>query len=525
MASIFLKLQWRQSMNVATKSVWAIVGLVFAILGAIGLAFGSFAGVIALRFALPELLPTVLVLIGALIPVFWSVGQVLLSGQDLLAAEKFSLLPVAGRQLAIGTVVAQGLGIGGITMIMWLLAATVGWSISIPAMLVFLILLPVTLVTTVLITRVVSMALARAFASRIMRDTVSIVMMMVLMTVGIWLQLAVGAAIAVGDAYEQFVLAIDVISFTPLAATYGVAMAVAQGSWLVAGIRLVIAVVSALALFWLMERMLSARLTDPVRMRGGGTVRSGGFLDRVFPATPAGAIAVRSLKYRRRDARHVMNAIMTPFLPVFIMVVYSINGVVPLEVLPYLSLFLPFMVLTVLGMDLAYDHGNLAMHILAGVSGRDDRAGRALAIGSWAIPFAFLLVLVPAIITGHWEQTVPAMALVVPATLVSMGVASLLSVYLPGRAPKPGASPFGKGSSGGIQAFALLLLGLVIVTVVMLPIAGLLIGSIWVSWLQWPALIVGVAIGVTVLILGIRKGGKALDKRFPTVLAEVTSES
>lgn len=525
MAALFLKLQWRQAMHVATKSVWAIVGLVFGILAAVGLVFGAFAGVITLRIALPDLLPVALVLIGALIPIFWSIAQVMLSGQDLLAAEKFSLLPVRGRQVATGTVLAQSLSVGGITMTLWLLAATVGWSVHMGAMIAFLLLLPLTLVTAVLITRVVSMALARAFASRILRDVVSIFLMLLLMTVGVWLQLAVGAAIAVGNAYEQFMIAIEVIAYTPLAATYGVAMAIANGAWVVAGIRLLIALATAAMLFWLLERMLSARLTDPVRMRGGGTVRSGGILDRLFPATPAGAIAVRSLKYRRRDPRHVMNTIATPFLPVFIMVVYSFNGVVPLEVLPYLAMFLPFMALTVLGMDLAYDHGNLAMHILAGVTGRDDRAGRALALGCWAIPFSVALVIVPGMITGHWEQTVPALALVLPSTLVAMGVASVLNVYLPGRAPKPGASPFGKGSSGGIQAFALLLMGLLIATAVMVPTAALLIGSIWLSWLHWIALIVGLAMGTATLLVGIRMGGKALDKRFPTVLAEITSES
>ena len=525
MAALLVKLQWRQTFNVATKSVWATIGLIFGVLGAIGLMIGSFAGIIGLRIALPELLPTALLLIGALIPIFWTVSAIMLSGQDQLSAERFSLLPVSGRQLAAGTVAAGVFGIGGVTALVWLVAATIGWSLSWPAAIAFAVLIPITLVNTVLIARVISIALARAFASRGLRDVTSVVLMLVLVSAGIWVQLAVGAAATVGAAYEQFATALEVIAYTPLAATYGVSLALLEGSVIVAAVRLVIAIATAGVLFWLLERMLSARLTNPVQMRGGGTIRGGGLLERLFPATPAGAIAVRSLRYRRRDPRHVMNTILMPFMPVFIMVVYSINGVVGLETLPYLGLFLPLMVLTVVGMDLAYDHANLAMHILAGVRGRDDRAGRALAIGCWAVPFAVLLVVVPTVIIGSWEHLLPSLSLVVPATLVVLGVASLLGVYLPGRAPKPGASPFGKGSSGGVQAFLLMGLGLLISAVLMLPTIALIVASIWTPWLSWLGLAVGLASGVTVLVLGIRMGGKALDRRYPNVLTEITSES
>lgn len=525
MAALFIRLHWLQSIHVATKSAWAIVGLVFGLLGAAGLIFGSFLTIISLRFAAPEILPTGILLIGALIPILWSVAAIMLSGQDFLAAEKFSLLPVRGRTLALGTTAASAFGIGGITMLLWVIAATIGWSVSLPAAIASVVLLPLTVVNAVLIVRTVSIALARAFASRVLRDITSIGLMLVLMSAGIWMQLAITAAAAVGESHAQFEIAVEAIAYTPFAATYGVSLALVEGQYLAAAVRLLIAIATAVVLFWLLTRMLSARLVNPIQVRGGGTIRGGGFLERLFPATAAGAIAVRSLRYRRRDPRHVMNTIVAPFLPVFLMVVYSLNSVVPPEVLPYIALFLPLMVLTILSMDLAYDHANLAMHILAGVSGRDDRAGRVLAVGCWAVPFAAVLVILPAIITGTWSQTVSALALVISAALIALGVSSVVGVYLPGRAPKPGASPFGKGSSGGVQAFLALGVGLLAMGVVLLPVIALVVASIWSPWLNWIALVVGLVIGTVALILGVRLGGKALDKRYPSVLAEVTSES
>ena len=525
MAALLIRLRLRQLMHAMTRSAWVIVGAVAGILALLGTLGGAAMLLVLARAAAPEIAPPAIVLIGAVAVLVWMVGSLMFQSDDQLAPERFALLPVRSPKLAPALLAASAAGFGGILTLGWLLLTLIGWSVDLWALIAAAVLIPVALATCLLAAKTFGAALARAFASRRMRDVTSILLMIMLVTTGVWLQLALQTAVSLGDNATVFARVVDIVATTPFGAVFGVPLAVANADWAAAGIRLAIALVTVAVLAWIWQRQVRSRLTNPIQLRGGGTIRGGGLLERLFPATPAGAIAVRSLRYRRRDPRLIINAIMLPFLPVFIMVVYSINDVMPNEILPYMALFLPFMLMTVSGMDLAYDHANFATHILVGVSGRDDRAGRALANGVIAVPLAIILPLAACAVFGVWEQAAASLAIVLGATLMSLGITSWLGVYMPGRAPKPGASPFGKGSSGGVQAFLQMGAALLIVGALMLPVIGALIGALWLPWLAWVALTLATAGGVAVLVAGIRIGGRALDRRAPEVLRDITSET
>ncbi|WP_293694345.1 hypothetical protein [uncultured Agrococcus sp.] len=525
MVAQLVTLQLRQLGHLLTRSGWAIVATVFSGLGALGFLGALAALLITLRAFAPEMLPPAMVVVGAAAVLIWMLGSLLIQGSHQLAPERFALLPLRPGPLARGLAAASAAGIGGVITIGLLLLSLIAWSVSLPALLAMVLMLPVALATCVLAGRAFSALLARAFASRKTRDFTSILLMMALVSTGLWLQFGIMAAYELGENLEALERFINIIATTPFGAAFGVPLAVWHGEYGIAAIRLVVALATVALLLWAWTAQVGARLVNPIQMRGSGTIRGGGLLERLFPATPVGAIAVRSLRYRRRDPRMIINAVLMPFLPVFVMAVWGMNGVLPLDLLPYLALFLPFMLSTVVGMDLAYDHANFATHLLTGVSGKDDRAGRALAIAVIAVPFALVLVLGSSAIFGAWDHTVAALALTLSSTLIALGAGSWLGVYLPGRAPRPGASPFGKGSSGGIQALVQMLASVAIIGALLLPTIGLLIGSVFVPWLNWMALLAGTAIGVATLVLGIRVGGKALDKRGPQVLQAVTSES
>ncbi|HIY65375.1 MAG TPA: hypothetical protein H9830_03760 [Candidatus Agrococcus pullicola] len=525
MAARLVGLQLRQLWHLLTRSVWAIVATVFSGLGALTFLGGLAFLLITLRAFTPEALPPAMVVVGAVAVLIWMLGSLLIQGSHQLTPERFALLPIRAGVLARGLAAASAVGIGGIITIGLLLLSLIAWSVSLGAFLAMLLMLPVALATCILAGRTFSALLARAFASRRTRDFTSILLMIALITMGLWLQFGIMAAFEFGENLEALEQFVNVVATTPFGAALGVPLAVWHGDYGMAAVRLLIALGTVALLLWVWTAQVGARLVNPVQMRGSGTIRGGGMLERLFPATPAGAIAVRSLRYRRRDPRMIINAIMLPFLPVFVMAVWGMNEVLPSNLLPYLALFLPFMLSSVVGMDLAYDHANFATHLITGVSGRDDRAGRALAIAVIAVPASFVLVLGPSAIFGAWDHTVAALALTLSSTLIALGAGSWLGVYLPGRAPKPGASPFGKGSSGGVQALIQMLASVAIIGALLLPTIGLLIGSIFVPWLNWLALLLGTAIGVASLVLGIRLGGKALDKRGPQVLQAVTSES
>ncbi|MDQ2797585.1 MAG: hypothetical protein M3Y06_10545, partial [Actinomycetota bacterium] len=58
---------------------------------------------------------------------------------------------------------------------------------------------------------------------------------------------------------------------------------------------------------------------------------------------------------------------------------------------------------------------------------------------------------------------------------------------------------------------------------VSLPTLGLVIASVWVPWLEWPALAVALASGLLAIRIGIRGGGRRLDTHWPEVLEAVSA--
>lgn len=72
------------------------------------------------------------------------------------------------------------------------------------------------------------------------------------------------------------------------------------------------------------------------------------------------------------------------------------------------------------------------------------------------------------------------------------------------------------------MSFSLTTTGAVVAS---LPALALAIGSYWLPWLGWLALLVGVAGGAFALRYGMRRGGRLLDRRWPEVLAAVGERS
>jgi ABC-2 type transport system permease protein len=174
--------------------------------------------------------------------------------------------------------------------------------------------------------------------------------------------------------------------------------------------------------------------------------------------------------------------------------------------------------------DVAYDHSAFALHVAAGLRGRDDRAGRVLAAALWQVPVA-VLVAVGGAVLGDRADAVPA---VLGATLAllgaGLGVSSVASALAPYPAPPPGANPFqsprGAGAAAVLAQFATSGLTTALALPALLPAVLAVLGPAWVGWTALP---VGVALCALWTWLGITQGGAVLDRRAPEVLARVGS--
>ncbi|MFC7430822.1 MULTISPECIES: hypothetical protein [unclassified Agrococcus] len=525
MAALVLALRLRQLGRSLTRSPWHIVGLVFGALWALSIIGMVGALSFALRVGASDGAPLLLVVATSVLVVGWIVGSVLTSADDSIAPERFALLPVRARQLLPGLALAHALGIGGITTALTLAALLIAWSGSVPALVAAIAMLPVALLTCVLAARVVSSLLARTLASRRSRDATAVVLMLLLICSGL-IVTGVAQLISSSSALQSLLPAVaSVLAWSPIGATAGVPAAVAAGDWGAAAVRLVVALATVALLAWAWGAQLSARLVEPVQSSGGGRVRSGGIVDRIVPATPAGAIAARGIRLFRRDPRHLLNAIATLVLPLILVGTQAASGSLVPELAAFLPLVMALVVLQVAQLSLAYDKDALALHVLTGVRGRADRAGRLLSFGIVLGPPIALTSVLVAAVTVRWDLLPASLGASVGMAMVAAGVGVAVGAFLPGRAPAPEQGPFGRGSSGGAQSLVALAIMAPITIAASLPaIALAIVGVAWIPWVGWLALPVGLGIGALAVWLGIRIGGDRLDRAWPEVLAAVSSD-
>jgi len=530
MVALLVSLRWRQLGHQLARNPWMIVTLIITGLMALGFLAVLAAGLLAMRFAAPETAVTVLVLTGALITAGWWIGSLLVSADDTLAAERFSLLPVTARQLLPGMVIAGATTIGGLGTTLALALMLLGWSVNGLALVVGVLIIPLALAICVLGARVISGLLARWLARRRSRDLVMTIGVLLAASSGLLINLVLAAVREMGDVGPAFAGAADVLGWTPLAAAFGVPASIVAGDIGAAGVRLLIALATVAVLWFASQALLAARLVAPIQSGGGGRVRSGGIIDRMLPATPIGAIAARSLRYFRRDPRQVVNVVMMLFLPAILIGVVFMNGLQEdsigfgpvVTLVPAIDALLAG---TIMQMALAYDNDALALHIHTGVRGTADRLGRLLGFGVIAVPLLLVLCVASCVLAGRPDLLPGSLGAALGLGAISAGAGAWVGSFLPGRAPAPEANPFGRGSSGGVQSLIAMAVMSPITLILGAPALGFAIAAFWTPALGWVSLACGLVIGAAAVWGGAELGGRVLDRRWPQVLAEVSSEA
>jgi len=271
---------------------------------------------------------------------------------------------------------------------------------------------------------------------------------------------------------------------------------------------------------------LDRRLTEPLEMsRGAGRVRRGGLVDRLYPATPAGAVAARTLRYWRRDPRYVAGIAGFLIGPVILMVAQLANPSGEQLIAVFAPTLLCWLVGSSLAQDLSYDGSAIWQHMVSGISGRDDRAGRMMSTLTVFTPLVVVLVAVAVVLSGQWRLLPVIIGLTVGLALTGLGVGSYVGVLWQWPAPPPGANPFQRGNSGSLPAllsFGATSLGTLVLSV---PTIAVAVAAIWIRWLVWLVPPVGVGLGLVVLVLGVVFGGRLLDGRWPEVMAAVSEKA
>jgi len=278
------------------------------------------------------------------------------------------------------------------------------------------------------------------------------------------------------------------------------------------GGALLVALLVALWLF-VVARLLEApqRPLPPSRDRGLG------WFDLV-PATPAGAIAARSLLYWTRDSRYRAVIVALPLAPVAMMIALAVAGspLPPLWLLPLpvFALFLGWFAHN----DAAYDHTALWMHVAAPLPGAADRWGRVVPPLVLGVPL--ILALSPLfVLWSGVDGSLPALiGISVGLLLTGLGVSSISSALAAYPAARPEAGLFDQPPTLGARAGWSQAISLLAVLALMAP--SLLLAYWGLSSPEWypVAGIAGAATGVGMLLLGIVVGGRLFRRRAPELL-------
>lgn len=273
-----------------------------------------------------------------------------------------------------------------------------------------------------------------------------------------------------------------------------------------------------LGILWVASLVYMLRPTRRVSRERAASV-PGWF--RRLPSTPTGAVAARSFTYWARDPRYRYALAVLPVLPVVALAAMVIAGIPwPVAVLVPLPLIVGILAWGTLHNDVAYDSTGIWTHLAAQTRGVHDRVGRMLPVLAMGVPVVLVGAPLTAWASGDWN-VLPAVLGVSSAMLLGgVGVSSIISARYPYPATRPGDAPFQQPqvpdfSGTDTQAGSVLL----VLLVASPAVAALVLHMLEVPgpW-TWISLAAGLGVGLAVLLLGIRVGGAAFDRRLPELL-------
>jgi ABC-2 type transport system permease protein len=495
---------WRKS---TFQLVLSILGMAYIVFMLAMLGIGAFQ----LPLLEAEWRGTLLTLVGAVAVVAWVVIPVFLTGVDLtLDPANFATFGIPSRRLVPGLAMAGLVTIPGAATLLGFVLSSLAWRDSPAALAVALPTAILGALFCICISYAVTGLLAAYTGQRRIREILSLIALIPLMLAGVIIG---GLADSVEGALDQLPGWAAVLAWTPLGSFTGAPWAMAEGRYAEAfgqGLLCLVWLAGALGLW----KVAVDRSYTQVRGSGpsGRRSRAGLGLLGVLPATPAGAIAARSLIYWLKDPRYSASLVVLPLMLVVFWFLGLQSGDYTLILVmgPITGLMLGYSI----SADISYDGTAFALHVTSGVSGRDDRVGRIGSLLLWGTPVTAVFILATVWMSGQWHLLPGLAGLGLGALLTGAGVSALVSARFIYPVPPPGASPFATPEGGTMRIMVVSLGSMVVVGALVVPelvlfIVALATGNVLFLWLT---LVVGLGLGSFLLWLGVRLGARWFDR-------------
>lgn len=539
---LLVRLKWTLWKRSFRKNIGKVIGTCFGVLyglgGLVGLAAALMATALLVDGVGPDVFGIVVRGLGALTVLVWLVVPLFAFGlDDTLDPRRFATLPRSAGELQGGLFAAAALSlpslftlagvlIASVCEAIWLVTSAVPDTSGMIGALVLLV--PANLlglILCLLLPRAILAQSATRQSSRRGRELGGI-LAMVLMFAVIYGASLLGQSLGEGGTAISVRLVADVIgplAWTPLGAAFAVPVDVAEGQTLVGIARLMIALVTV-ALVWLWWRR-SIGLTLRSALLGeasSGSAKVTALVPRGLPATALGAATGRSLRYWRRDARYLAAVAIMPVLIVF----FTLMGLIS-QPQQYVAIGA---VVFVCGMssisitnELGFDGPAGWVNLTAGMLARPNLAGRIIAMGTFAVPFAVIASVGVPLLFGRPQLIAPVLLGSLGVMLSAWGTSCLGSVLLPYPTAAPGTNPLRDRSSNSAAAMigtfaAMIGMWIPQLPAIVLAIVGIVLGS---ETMLLLAGALAVVFGALTLWLCLRGAAAILTRRYVDVFQKV----
>lgn len=521
MVTLIVGLKWQLLRNGLRRSIPQLVGLIIGGLYGVSVLAVAVSGLIALRIAVPsDAGRTVVIIGGSALTLGWVIFPVVAYGIDeTLEPARFATFAVPRRQLVFGLLVSSLVSVPAAVTTILGLTTVITWSRSVLAILVAPVAAAVAVLTCVALSRVTSTAFSAMSRSPRGREAASVVILLLAVGFGV-----VGSSIikrlSTPGLWRHVA---DVLGWTPLGLAWSAPADIAGGAIGSGLLRLVLAAIVLAAALLAWDSLLCKALENPRGSTNDRPTTRGtglGWFARM-PATPAGAVAARSITSWRRDPRYVSSVALMCLLPLGFLLPALSGGsrLWSLAMAPTSGFLLGWSMHN----DIAYDGTALWAHIATGVSGRADRLGRLAPTAMAASALLPVYACVGCELTGRWSTWPALFGVGLGFLLTGFAVASVMSALQPYPVPGPGENPFGAPPGSSALKMAVQAVAGAAVFVLNLPLVGIgfgaLIGHVWMGWLS---LALALVLGSVALWAGTAWGARIYERRAPELLANLS---
>jgi ABC-2 type transport system permease protein len=520
--AVLLRLRFQVLANTLRRNKLQLVAVILGAFQALVLLGFVVIGLIVASTAPPAATQTVVVVGGSLLVLGWMLIPVLFEGvEQTLDPQKLAPFPLRIERIMLAMFLVGVTWVPGVATIAASLGVSIAWRAHPLAVLASLAAGAIGAATAIAGSRLITAVTGALLRGRgVQRIGIVVVLVAALLTPAAAAAVS-GVAHAGPDPLTGFTAAVDVLGWTPFGAVWSIPGRLVMGDGLgaLAATAVALATLAFIVLIWRVALAVALRQSGGMSARvvSGGRL---GILSRV-PASPAGAIAARSLIYWFRDPRYSRQLLIIPILPALTLLWWALIHIDALALAagPVVASLLPLAVFAAI----SYDGTAFAAQVAAGTSGRDDRVGRAAALLTVALPAVIVVQVVVAGIIGRVADLPALLGLSLAVLFSATGVVSVSSARIVVPVARAGRHPFsapaGAATTSLIASYAVT--GVTMATVVPAVVLTVLALVMGLAWLGWVAAVVGVVLGVAVLIGGIALGARVLDRSAPAVLARL----